>query len=111
MLRKFSANAYEIELPRDVGISPICNVSYLYPYHVDESSHPIAQEQVEQEIPWEAQFPKATSTIPERLLDRRMSKKARGKDYCEYLMKKKDRPIEDSTRMTTKMLQSSGVTV
>ena len=32
ILRKFGANVYEIELPDDVGISPIFNVSDLYPY-------------------------------------------------------------------------------
>jgi hypothetical protein len=32
ILRNFDANAYEIELPDDVGISPIFNVSDLYPY-------------------------------------------------------------------------------
>jgi hypothetical protein len=32
ILRKFDANAYEIVFPDDVGISPIFNVSYLYPY-------------------------------------------------------------------------------
>ena len=42
ILRKFSTNAYEIELPRDVGISPNFNMSNLYSCHVDESSHPIA---------------------------------------------------------------------
>jgi hypothetical protein len=32
ILRKFEANAYEIELPDDVGISPIFNVADMYPY-------------------------------------------------------------------------------
>ena len=32
VLRKFYANAYEIELPSDLQISPIFNVSYLYPF-------------------------------------------------------------------------------
>ena len=31
-LRKFSPNSYEIELPSDLHISPIFNVSYLYPF-------------------------------------------------------------------------------
>jgi len=37
ILRKFGANAYEIEWSEDVGISPIFNVSYLYPYRENET--------------------------------------------------------------------------
>ena len=37
ILRKFDENAYEIDLPDGVGISPIFNVSYLYPYRKDET--------------------------------------------------------------------------
>jgi hypothetical protein len=36
ILRKFEANAYEIELPDGVGISPIFNIADLYPYREDE---------------------------------------------------------------------------
>ena len=32
ILRNFDENAYEIELPDDVNISPIFNVADLYPY-------------------------------------------------------------------------------
>ena len=32
ILRKFSINAYEIELSDDMEISPIFNVAYFYPY-------------------------------------------------------------------------------
>jgi hypothetical protein len=36
VIRKFWANAYEIELPDGVGISPIFNVADLYPYRAEE---------------------------------------------------------------------------
>jgi hypothetical protein len=32
ILRKFTTNSYEIELPDNIGISPIFNVPDLYPY-------------------------------------------------------------------------------
>ena len=32
ILRKFSSNAQELEFPLNIGISPIFNFSYLYPY-------------------------------------------------------------------------------
>jgi hypothetical protein len=36
ILRKFDANTYEIELPDNVGRSPIFNVSDIYPYRKDD---------------------------------------------------------------------------
>ena len=53
ILRKFSSNVYEVELTKDVGISPIFNVSDLYPYHADESSQTTTREKYDQEVPWE----------------------------------------------------------
>ena len=32
ILRKFSANSYELEMPIEVGILPIFNVADIYPY-------------------------------------------------------------------------------
>ena len=37
IIRKFGTNAYEIELPDGIGISLIFNISYLYPYKVEEA--------------------------------------------------------------------------
>jgi hypothetical protein len=36
VLKKCGANAYEIELPNGIGISPIFNISDLYPYRAEE---------------------------------------------------------------------------
>jgi hypothetical protein len=52
ILRKFGANAYEIELPDDVGISPIFNVSYLYPYR----EYDLEGSKFQEEIQWEKKF-------------------------------------------------------
>jgi hypothetical protein len=37
VVKKFGANAYEIELPNGIGISPIFNVVNLYPYKDEET--------------------------------------------------------------------------
>jgi hypothetical protein len=36
ILRKFEKISYEIEFPDDMGISPIFNVAYMYPYREDK---------------------------------------------------------------------------
>ena len=36
VLNKFGVNAYEIELPDEIGISLIFNISDLYPYRAGE---------------------------------------------------------------------------
>jgi hypothetical protein len=47
VLKKFGANAYEIELPDGIGISPIFNVSDLYPYKYEEAGTSDEQPEVQ----------------------------------------------------------------
>jgi hypothetical protein len=53
ILRKFDANSYEIELSDDVDISPIFNVSDLYPYRKDDIEGSTDQGKIQ----WEKQIP------------------------------------------------------
>jgi hypothetical protein len=46
IIRKFEANAYEIELPDGVGILPIFNIENLYPYREDEPDGDKVQKEV-----------------------------------------------------------------
>ena len=57
-LRKFSTNAYEIELPSDLQISPIFNVSDLYPF-TDAGIQPdgVTSDVDDPAIDWQGQIP------------------------------------------------------
>jgi hypothetical protein len=83
ILRKFDANAYEIELLDDVGLSPIFNVSDLYPYRKDDTEGSKYQEKIQ----WEKKMPVAEKPQMENIIDQRMDKKTRRNTYFEYLVK------------------------
>jgi hypothetical protein len=47
ILMKFDANAYEIEMPYDVGISPMFNILDMYPYREDDTERSEDQEKIQ----------------------------------------------------------------
>jgi hypothetical protein len=93
ILRKFDENAYEIELPEDVGIFPIFNISDLYPYREDDTR----ELEYQKEIQWEKQMHVAENPQMENIIDQRIGKKTRRKTYSEYFVEWKGHPIEDSS--------------
>jgi hypothetical protein len=93
ILRKFDGNAYETELPDDVGISPIFNVSYLYPYRKYDTEGSEGQEKIQ----WEKQMPISEKQQMEKIVDQRIGKNTKRKTYFEYLVKWKGHLIEDDS--------------
>ena len=75
ILRKFDANAYETELPDDVGISPIFNASELYPYRKDDTEGSTDQENIQ----WEKQMPIVENHRLKRSLIKGLVRRPRGR--------------------------------
>jgi hypothetical protein len=65
ILRKFIANAYEIELPDNVGISSIFNVADLYLYRRDEARESDDQKEVQ----WEEKLPTAEKPQMDKIFE------------------------------------------
>jgi hypothetical protein len=83
ILRRFGENAYELELPEDVGISPIFNISDLYSYMEDRTGGSEDQG----EIQWRKKMIVAEKLHMENIIDQRVGKKTGRKTYFEYLVK------------------------
>jgi hypothetical protein len=107
VLKKFGTNAYEIELPDGIGISPIFNILDLYSYKAREketrTEHPVIQ--------WMKQMPVADKPHMECILDKRIGKKTRRNKYFEYLVKWKNHPVEDASWESEAEIQKHGQTM
>ena len=93
ILRKCDTNAYEVDLPPHIGLSPIFNVADLFPYKgsVDDdvfTGVPSSQ------VTKNSKDPSPPLQI-ECILDKRVSKKTRRATYYEYLVKWMGKPKED----------------
>jgi hypothetical protein len=78
-LRNFPSNAYEIELPEDMGIYPIFNVENLYSYvepEAEKSTNDLDRD-IGQQVKWQKQIPTEKKLQMERIIDTRVLKKTR----------------------------------
>jgi hypothetical protein len=107
VIRKFGANTYDIELPDGVGISPIFNVADLYRYRAEESG----AEEEQKEIRWTKQMLVAKKPQMESIIDKRISRKIRRKEYFEYLVKWKGHLVEDASWEDEAEIQKHGQTM
>jgi hypothetical protein len=107
VLKKFGENAYEIELSDGIEISSIFNIADLYPYRAGE----IETGTEEPVIQWQRQLLVAEKPQMECILDKRVGRKTRRKQYFEYLVKWKNHPVEDASWENEAVIQRHGQTV
>jgi hypothetical protein len=107
VIRKFGENKYEIELPDGVRISPIFNVTDLFPYRAREAG----VEDEQEEVQWTKQMLVAEKLQMESIIDKRIRRKTRRNKYFEYLVKWKGHPVEDPSWEDEAEIQKHGQTV
>ena len=96
-----------MELPHDIGLSNIFNVSDLYPYKGSVVCDACAIHEVE--VP--TGLPKKSPLELECLLDTKIIKETRRKTCYQYLIKWKHKPMEDANWVTKKDLNKMGLKV
>lgn len=114
IIRKFSANAYEIQLPPEIGISPIFNMVDLFPYVADsenDAATTVPRKNSYVEDSWMRQLPKVPPLEIERILDTQVARRTRRKEYLRYLVKWQNRPIEDSSWLNATQITKAGYSV
>jgi hypothetical protein len=107
VLKKLGENAYELKLTDGIGISPIFNIVYLYPYRDGEAETGTEKPVIQ----WMKQMLVAEKPQMECVLDKRVGKKTRRKEYFEYLVKWKNHPVEDASWEMEEKIQKHGQTM
>lgn len=108
VLAKYGPNAYKIELPNNLAISPIFNIQDLVKYkgpNVMEEEHII---EVDKNIP-EISIPLQTKPQAEKVLDSRVKKKTRHGIYMEHLVKWKNQPESEATWVAEHEFKKRGI--
>ena len=94
ILRKFSTNSYELELPTGIGISPIFNVVDLYPYKIDDTGQPEedGDPTAPEEVNWLKHMPMERVAEAKAIMETKVAKTSSGRfhlDECSGLGKER----------------------
>ena len=104
-MAKYGENAYKIELPSDLGISPIFNVQDLVEF---KGTLPQISLGIQEDI-GPAAAPKVTKLEAEKLLDSRVKKTTGHKVYMEHLIKWKEKPVSKATWVAETEFKKVGI--
>ena len=91
MKRHDFGNAYEVELPLELNISLVFNISDLTEYYEGGGGDEVTKAQ------WSIPIASSVTKEIEEILDNHFGKSTKNKTYEEYLVKWNGRPVEDSS--------------
>ena len=95
-----SRNAYEVEFLDGIHISPIFNIAELTKYHDDDADERLILEP--------CPIPTSKKEEIEEILDSHVGRSTKNRQYEEYLVKWKGRPIVDSTWISIAKVSNLG---
>ena len=118
ILNEFTWLVYIIKSPnQNIGVQytseyiPKLQIHQQYPYVEGDTGALTEGEDPIEDLQWVGKMPVAHPFEVEAILDTKVVKSTRKKDYMEYLVKWKKRPTEDSTSMNIVELKSKCFTV
>lgn len=111
VVHKFDNNAYEVELPPDLGISPIFNVCDLTAFKGPLSDATPGSSLMEEDVDWVKDLPPSKPLELESILDSKVVKQTRRGVYKDYLVKWKDLPESEATGMIESDIIKHGTSI
>lgn len=110
VVHKYGHNAYEVELPPTLGISPIINVCDLYPYKRESQTNQLDTSSQSNED-WVRNLPPSQPVKLESILDTKVITKIRKGVYKHYLVKWAGLSESDAMWMSESYILQHGVEV
>jgi hypothetical protein len=107
-LEKYGQNAYKIDLPNHLDISPVFNVQDLIPYKGPVIPESIQQKEIEHDVQ-DIRIQPKTKLQAEKILDSRIQKTTRRRVYREYLVKWSGLPEAEATWLDEAKCRSHGI--
>lgn len=108
VLAKYGDNAYKVDLPSELAISPVFNVADLIKFKGDVHQQKIGIPQVLQDIDPNT-MPKKEPAQAESILESRVKKATRHHIYMEHLVKWKNHPESEATWVEESQFKKFGV--
>lgn len=108
ILAKYGENAYKVELPSDLAISPVFNVADLIMYKGEIAGQTENQAKVLQDLDVNA-LPQVKQPIAEEILESRVMKSNRHQVYMEHLVKWAGQPMSEATWVEERKFKNLGI--